>query len=371
MLASGSSRVSEMVAALPQRLQRQFHHAKALYRFLDNERVQAEALVERVCRESALSLEGEERLVCVDLSPVKKPHARALEGLHPVGQKKIPGYELLTCLGMDPLGHLAVGYARLVAYGEKGFRSLPTEVQRAFEGAKEKLGGANRRLIYVLDRGFDDRKVFAWVLELKEAFVIRVYQDRAVGEGRKLKEVATALELPFQYQARLKVAGKYRQVSVHFGFTAVEVEGQKLTLVVSRVPALGKRGRWWLLTNLPVATGNEAQRVVEAYRQRWLIEDFFRLLKTGLGLEEFQVETLARIRKVVAILLGLAVFLWEVRRQEGPFKAFLLRLGGKLGLKSERDGPYLLVRGLMRLLNYEVTGEELERARQRERRSYG
>lgn len=193
MLASSSTRVSEMVAALPHRLQRQFHHAKALYRFLDNDRVKAEVLLERVCQESA---------------------------------------------------------------------------------------------------------------------------------------------------------------------------SEKLSLVVSHVPALKKRGRWWLLTNLAVEGAKQAQGVVELYRKRWRIEELFRLLKTGLGLEEFQVESLARIRKVIAILLGLAVFLWEVRREGGPFKTFLLQLGGKLGLKSERDGPYLLLRGLIRLLNQEVTLEELERARQ-------
>jgi len=37
-------------------------------------------------------------------------------------------------------------------------------------------------------------------------------------------------------------------------------------------------------------------------------------------------------------------------------------LGGRLGIKSERNGPYLLIRGFIRLLNYEVTREELLKA---------
>ena len=53
------------------------------------------------------------------------------------------------------------------------------------------------------------------------------------------------------------------------------------------------------------------------------------------------------------------MFLWEVERLGDPFKGFLLQLGGTLGLPSERDGPYLLLRGLVRLLNYEVTQELL------------
>ncbi len=130
--------------------------------------------------------------------------------------------------------------------------------------------------------------------------------------------------------------------------------------MVSWIPALGRRGEWWLLTSLEVRGEREALRVVEMYRRRWGVEEFFRLLRAGLGLESFQVRGLSRIRKVVAVLLGLAVFLWEVRRSGGVLEGLLLRLGGKLGIASERDGPYLLLRGLVRLLNYEVTKEALE-----------
>lgn len=41
-------------------------------------------------------------------------------------------------------------------------------------------------------------------------------------------------------------------------------------------------------------------------------------------------------------------------------EGLLLWLEGKPGIAGERDGPYLLLRGLVRLLNYEVTKEALE-----------
>ncbi|WP_233493259.1 MULTISPECIES: hypothetical protein [unclassified Meiothermus] len=41
-------------------------------------------------------------------------------------------------------------------------------------------------------------------------------------------------------------------MELHFGWTEVAVEGRRLSSVVSRVPALGRRGSWWLLTSLPV-----------------------------------------------------------------------------------------------------------------------
>jgi len=122
-------------------------------------------------------------------------------------------------------------------------------------------------------------------------------------------------------------------------------------------PAGRLRGSWWLLTNLEVKTVEDAWGVVEAYRKRWQVEEFFRLLKAGLGVER---PPAAVSRLWAAVLLGLALFLWEVKRDESPFKDLLLWLGGKLGISSERDGPYLLMRGFLRLLNYEVARELLE-----------
>jgi hypothetical protein len=42
-------------------------------------------------------------------------------------------------------------------------------------------------------------------------------------------------------------------------------------------------------------------------------------------------------------------------------EGLLLRLGSTPGIAGERDGPYLLLRGLVRLLNYEVAKEALEK----------
>jgi hypothetical protein len=58
-----------------------------------------------------------------------------------------------------------------------------------------------------------------------------------------------------------------------------------------------------------MATAQDALRVVEAYRRRWQVEEFFRLLKAGLGLERVQVRGLTTPRKLVAVILGLALFL--------------------------------------------------------------
>jgi hypothetical protein len=67
------------------------------------------------------------------------------------------------------------------------------------------LGGEGRRLVYVADRGFDDRKVFGQVLGLGEGFVVRVYRDRRLREGDSLREVASSLPLCWRGQVEMRV----------------------------------------------------------------------------------------------------------------------------------------------------------------------
>jgi hypothetical protein len=65
---------------------------------------------------------------------------------------------------------------------------------------------------------------------------------------------------------------------------------------------------WRLLTTHLVATAEEAWRIVEWYKRRWLIEQFFRVLKTqGFKLEDSQVATADRLLKLVAIAAKAAV----------------------------------------------------------------
>ena len=60
---------------------------------------------------------------------------------------------------------------------------------------------------------------------------------------------------------------------------------------------------WILLTTLPVSTVDEAVRVIRYYTVRWMIEVFFRVLKTGCRVEERRFETLARLVSCAALYM--------------------------------------------------------------------
>jgi hypothetical protein len=66
---------------------------------------------------------------------------------------------------------------------------------------------------------------------------------------------------------------------------------------------------WPLMTTLPIDSVEDIFRVIDYYRTRWLIEVYFRTLKTGCRVEEIQLETVARLRNCLAFYKIIA---WRV-----------------------------------------------------------
>jgi hypothetical protein len=70
---------------------------------------------------------------------------------------------------------------------------------------------------------------------------------------------------------------------------------------------------WLLITNLPVENEEDAQRIVEIYRRRWLIEDYHKALKTGCRIEDNQLKQASRILALFGIVGVIATQLLAMR----------------------------------------------------------
>jgi hypothetical protein len=95
-----------------------------------------------------------------------------------------------------------------------------------------------------------------------------------------------------------------------------------LTLVDIRevsTPEDGEPIHWRLLTTHPVTSLGEARRIVDLYRMRWTIEEFFRTLKTaGFDIEEADIGEPQVMTKFVATATVAAVTVMQlVRARDG------------------------------------------------------
>jgi hypothetical protein len=66
---------------------------------------------------------------------------------------------------------------------------------------------------------------------------------------------------------------------------------------------------WLLFTSEPVATAEQVAWVVDAYRARWLIEEYFKALKTGCAYEGRQLRSLHTLTNALGFL---AVIAWRL-----------------------------------------------------------
>ena len=64
--------------------------------------------------------------------------------------------------------------------------------------------------------------------------------------------------------------------------------------------------QWLLLTNLPIDTVEQIAAVVDHYRARWMIEEYFKALKTGCTIEKLELESYEALVNALAIYVPIA-----------------------------------------------------------------
>jgi hypothetical protein len=82
--------------------------------------------------------------------------------------------------------------------------------------------------------------------------------------------------------------------------------------------------RWVLLTSLPVPTFDHAWQVIEDYEQRWLIEEYHKVIKSGCGIEQHALRTADRLEPLIGLIsiIGIRLFgLKLIGRNEQTAKA--------------------------------------------------
>ncbi len=147
-------------------------------------------------------------------------------------------------------------------------------------------------------------------------------------------------------------ARRIRQVEVRLGWLKVRLpaEEQALWVLVAYDPAL--RRQIALITNIPIESAQDAEQVYTDWRLRPQIEPTYRFdQEQGLDVEDMRVRTLERMRRVFVLVLLATLFVYWIE-QTWPRQAvvWLRRLGGKLGLGFDSDGPYILLAGISAVL---------------------
>lgn len=325
---------------------------------------------------------AEEVWVALDTSDLRKPHAEHMEALMEVRDlegRLVPGYRVLNALGITP-GARGLLYHRLFSSAEEGFKSEPYEYRQAVHSVGAALAEQEEtpEVTWLLDRAFDDRAFWGVVWKKEQHLVCRLqHLDRLIRApdkldrwretkvehyGFRLPEVARVeTELRVRLGHQRKAKKQTVTVLLYTGPMKVnylvgretEQEPQTKQVWLVRAQIIGTSNRLWLMTDHPVETAEDAQRIFQMYRMRWAVEDAFKFIKQSLGWEQVQALALQKIRFLVAMAAVAAGFLfsWGVTLEWGAVQ-LLARAGGWIPKKDTKPGKIILSRGLRRLLDF-------------------
>ncbi len=172
-----------------------------------------------------------------------------------------------------------------------------------------------RTVIHLWDRGFAGAPWLGLVILYQVRFIVRWNKNYKLidPKGRHLKawecsRGKRSLDHRLIYDTRRRCERKTGIV-----FLPVQVPdfpGQPFTLVVSR-PGKGRKP-WYLLTNEPVLSVQDAWRIVLAYNRRWQIETSIRFSKSELAFESPRLPAWDRRSKLMALAALVQAFLFSL-----------------------------------------------------------
>ena len=212
--------------------------------------------------------------------------------------------------------------------------------QRWIDGLRDIAGAARQltgrtRVISVMDREADFFELFDTRRRLRRVeILVRARHDRRLEErearlfarlrrGAPQGQVEVAIE---RLTERRKTSGKkprparrkriancelrYRKVTLPSTLKEVEpVDLWGVHIVEIQPPEDEQAIQWFLLTSLPLDTPEAAAEIIAFYLQRWRVEDFFRVLKSGCRVEYLAFHTADRLQRAIAIN---SVIAWRI-----------------------------------------------------------
>lgn len=328
-------------------------------RFLHNKTVTAEEIAEHAAERTAARAAGRDVVVVQDTSELSIGGRRAkANGYGPIGKGgALRGLLLHAVMAVDAGSGGVLGLVDAKVWNRTGGKKVKhrrsrttkqKESQRWIDGTRRAAGvlAEAASITGVSDRESDIYEHFA-LCPANMHLIVRACQNRLIETDEKEQ-----FELLFSHIDNLPEQGRFKadipaapgrkarssELAVRFSqvvlckpkYGAADLpETVTLTMVDVRetsTPSNGQRIHWRLLTTRPVTNFAEARRIVDLYRMRWTVEEYFHTTKTG----GFHVEAAdisnpkVMIKFVAAIAVAAVTVMQLVKARDGTTGQSLL-----------------------------------------------
>lgn len=332
---------------------------EAFYRMLRNPRVEETILAEGLCAQAQTALaalpRGVHLLAIQDTTQfnceARKGRRKSEHGLGVIGDNRSAGFFLHPTLLVTAAGSHALGFCDVLLWSRaaerpskeaRAYQRLPLEEKESRRWAESLVRsraalGPAVHLTGIADCEGDCYPLFAR-LDSGADLLVRMCRDRRIEGTPELLYTHLARQ-PLQGEEEVEVRGDVRKRrtgrQARLEYRAVEVTlarpknwpreaprsrplwAVEAHEVAETVPPGEKPIHWRLLTTHPVEHLAQARQVVAWYRERWHIEQVFRLLKSdGLDLEDSELGSGDALRRLTVLALGAALEVMRLLRAE-------------------------------------------------------
>ena len=321
------------------------------YRFLGNSKVEPSRILQPHVRETLLRAQAEDTVLAIhDTTSFDYGSGGKRTGL---GRKRSAGqcFFAHTTLAVSGDGsRRPLGAIGLHTYVRDQQASAGREAGRWLQQmhAVADAGFRREKVIHVADRESDSYATLTALSAGEHRFVLRMSKDRRLLQktpigARKVAEAMRSVETKVERDVplcrrisegrnplacKLHPSRDSRIASLSIGAQRVTFDRPKhlktvglpdsYSVNIVRVwepdpPAGDAPIEWLLLTSEPIDTVAQLEKVVDHYRARWVIEEFFKALKSECKLEERQLESYHSLRNALAVFMPIAWTLLRLR----------------------------------------------------------
>lgn len=237
-------------------------------------------------------------VIHIDESDIVKPSGFHFESLGIVrdgskssNQKTVyeKGYHITEACVLTNNNHPVSIYSQIHSSKEKNFTSVNTYTFAAMEQGAALFGKAT----FVMDRGYDDNKMFLKLDNLQQDYVIRLTAKRKLFYRNKWI-FATELRNRRKGKVKFSIMYKGKKHDVYLSHIKTKITASKKDIYLVLVYGITDHPMM-LATNKEIKSKDDVISVAGLYFSRWKIEEYFRCKKQVFQFENF------RVRKLIAI----------------------------------------------------------------------
>lgn len=260
-----------------------------------------------------------EPVIHIDDSDVVKPEGYHFEALGIVrdGSKSTKdknvyskGYHVTEACVLTDSNHPVSIYSRIHSSNEKGF----TSVNHITYEAMEQGAALFKKATFVMDRGYDDNKMFQKMWDLKQDFVIRLTQKRKLFFHGKWVP-ATRLCAERKGKVKMNLFYKGQDHEAYISHVKVQLTAAKRNVYLILIYGVTEHPMM-LVTNRSIQSKEDVIKVAKLYFSRWRIEEYFRAKKQLFDFENFRVRSLASINALNFHITVAMAFLAQMTRKK-------------------------------------------------------